>query len=373
MADASLKLFEAYQDDADGISAAAFLAFVAKYDLLDKRLTREDAQLIYTKVKLSNKKALSLERFQEALRQMAVKKKITLDELLNSSHTKDSEAEIFENERYRPGVGWSCKYLLGTDRKNFSDRPGKKCASKFTQLAQQLGINMVANWEIDRTWVRCDNDGWSYARDFKSFNWHLKKGRSKSKPKMLYFVRRRRWINSKPTASDNTQVRRVDEVLQQMQMLEDRFQEKQTLVEKQWEGQKKQRAFEIEAITKRKELIVGEMNNLKEEIVLMQQKKGTLNFDKSSDKKRRNSVKRSSPQVAGAADKNGEDDPEQKLDRAKDRNTELVSERDRLQAQLLMLKMNDAFPPKDDNIRFPVDGAAAAFIRIGELWVESIR
>jgi hypothetical protein len=365
MEDLGRKLFAGYQDTPAGISDVGFLDFATKCGLLDRKLTRDDAQLIFTKVKLSNKKALSFERFQEGLRQMAVKKTVCLEDFLKIADSKSSEAEIFENERYRPGVGWSGKYLLATDRKNFGDRVGKGGAAKFTQYAQQLGVKMVTDWEIDRTWVRCDNDGWSYARDFKSFNRHLKQGKSKSKPKMLYFVRRRKWVNG---TGDKTQVRRVDEVLQQMLMLEDRFLQKQKLAENYWESQKQQRTSEIETISKRKELVEKEMDSLKEEIVAMQQKKGTLKLEKDAK-----SLTRQPSLATLEAAQVQEDEPEVKLNKAKERNAELVGERDRLQAQLLTLMLHNTFPPKDDNICFPVDGAAAAFVRIGELWVESIR
>ena len=52
-----------------------FLEFATKCGLVDRKLTLEDAELIYTpEAKLSKKKALGFERFHEGLRQMAVHK-----------------------------------------------------------------------------------------------------------------------------------------------------------------------------------------------------------------------------------------------------------------------------------------------------------
>ena len=51
------------------------MEFATKCGLVDRKLTREDAELIYTpEAKLSKKKALGFERFHEGLRQMAVHK-----------------------------------------------------------------------------------------------------------------------------------------------------------------------------------------------------------------------------------------------------------------------------------------------------------
>jgi hypothetical protein len=55
---------------------------------------------------------------------------------------------------------------------------------------QGLGTRDAGRWEIDREWVKCDGDGWSYAGDFTKFEAHLQEERSKSKPKIMHFVRR---------------------------------------------------------------------------------------------------------------------------------------------------------------------------------------
>jgi hypothetical protein len=174
-------------------------------------------------VKIGSKNALGLERLAEAIRKMAVRKEVTYQELLELA-TASAEGkrhlgedstheplEMFENERYRPGIGWSSGYLLATERTIFSDRQvhmagrkvvcisscscrillqGRNGTSTFTEFAQKLGAEDAGGWQLDRGWMNVCNEGWQYANDFSKFEGHLKQGRSNCKAKTLHFVRR---------------------------------------------------------------------------------------------------------------------------------------------------------------------------------------
>ena len=108
-------IFASYRDHADGVTQSALHDFAAGCELLDRRLTRESLGLIFEKIRIGNKKALGEERLGEALRQIAIAKDVTYQELLQlvvgSEQWKRrlqgaKQDEIYENERYRPGVGW---------------------------------------------------------------------------------------------------------------------------------------------------------------------------------------------------------------------------------------------------------------------------
>merc|ERR1719197_1573137 len=64
----------AEKDGTRGMTANGLVKCVAKHGLLDKKTTANDVQLVYQATKLGNKTELSYERFQEALRKLAVKK-----------------------------------------------------------------------------------------------------------------------------------------------------------------------------------------------------------------------------------------------------------------------------------------------------------
>ena len=75
-------LFESLCDAATGMDNKTFVDFAENSKLTGKRLGRTEVDLIFSAVKLRNKRTLDFGRFQEGVRQMATKKGVTYQELL---------------------------------------------------------------------------------------------------------------------------------------------------------------------------------------------------------------------------------------------------------------------------------------------------
>jgi hypothetical protein len=77
-------VFQSYTKDSDGISEAALLEFAAKFNLIAGPLTKSEVSLIFSRTKLGKQKVLKIDRFQEAIRSMAVAKGITYQMLIET-------------------------------------------------------------------------------------------------------------------------------------------------------------------------------------------------------------------------------------------------------------------------------------------------
>nr|CCA17803.1 conserved hypothetical protein [Albugo laibachii Nc14] len=100
--------------------------------------------------------------------------------------------EIFENQRMSLFGKWGPNHLLPTDRARFSNRSGH-VELGFEQIRLPPHWVWTTPWKIDKRYTDCDDEGWSYATDFRRFNAHLARGKSSSK-RLGASVRRRRWI-----------------------------------------------------------------------------------------------------------------------------------------------------------------------------------
>jgi hypothetical protein len=70
------------RQEAAGLDNARLAKFAKDSGLLDRRLTRTDVDLIFTRVKLRGQRKLDFRGFKEAVRQMAMKKELTFQELV---------------------------------------------------------------------------------------------------------------------------------------------------------------------------------------------------------------------------------------------------------------------------------------------------
>ena len=68
--------------NADGMDQQGLCNFAIEADIIDKKLTLSEIQLLFARVKLGKRKTLSFDRFQEAVRKMAVTKGVTYQELI---------------------------------------------------------------------------------------------------------------------------------------------------------------------------------------------------------------------------------------------------------------------------------------------------
>ncbi|CCI42370.1 unnamed protein product [Albugo candida] len=100
--------------------------------------------------------------------------------------------EIFENQRMSLFGKWGPNHLLPTDRARFTNRSGH-VELGFEQIRLPPHWVWTTPWKIDKRYTDCDDEGWSYATDFRRFNAHLARGKSSSK-RLGASVRRRRWI-----------------------------------------------------------------------------------------------------------------------------------------------------------------------------------
>jgi hypothetical protein len=302
---------------------------------------------------------------------MAVKKQVTYQELLQLA--ADSEegkrnlgdegprqpVEMFENERYRPGIGWSGGYLLATERSTFSNRQGRLGAYTFNACAQKLSVEDSSGWQLDRHWMDVDDDGWQYANDFGKFEGHLKEGRSNSKPKTMHFVRRRRWIYGVMSTS-YAKERIVDEITQEMIMMEEKLRQSRRQEEVKWENTKPTRYETIKKITKAYKIAQIEQDKISAQF------KAYRKLEK----------KRGQKWVPANAKETVDAIPEARMEQ--DQKEALKARLEFLEQELVLLKArqlgkqidNMFSPTKHDNMRIPVEGAN---IRIGEVWVESIQ
>ncbi|KAH7316123.1 hypothetical protein KP509_21G079300 [Ceratopteris richardii] len=101
-------------------------------------------------------------------------------------------AEVFENERYEPLLGWgsTCPgHLMPTDPKRWSKDDYTWSSQDFPGAQLPTGLQRTENWIIDKTNLT-DKDGWLYASDFSSHDWSG--ASNEGAPDKA--VRRRRWI-----------------------------------------------------------------------------------------------------------------------------------------------------------------------------------
>jgi len=78
------KLFDMFRGSAAGLDSANFASFAVDCMLVDKAFSQTDATMIFSKVKLGKKTELSFDRFEEAVRQIAVAKNLTFNECIQN-------------------------------------------------------------------------------------------------------------------------------------------------------------------------------------------------------------------------------------------------------------------------------------------------
>jgi hypothetical protein len=91
-------LFNKYEDSSEmglpkGISSNGLTKFAQKSNLTDGKLTEKKCGLIFQATKLGKKQDLNKERYQEALRKMAMEKNITFGELVQQAMEAEAMAE----------------------------------------------------------------------------------------------------------------------------------------------------------------------------------------------------------------------------------------------------------------------------------------
>ena len=98
--------------------------------------------------------------------------------------------EIFENQRWYAGVGWTSTVLPAVDYPSWSTKTGNLSPDKDQIKLRQSHV-WTGSWHIDST---SSKEGWMYATDFtSSFHVHHHE---------LDFVRRRRWMRAYQLACD---------------------------------------------------------------------------------------------------------------------------------------------------------------------------
>lgn len=110
------------------------------------------------------------------------------------------EDEVWENQRWGPGIGWASITLGGAERCAFTDRLGR--GSFKSPKTPDGGVPMCQGWtsigdyRVDLSGVnkgRCDKDGFVYALDWHQLDTDLAKGKFVAQCSPKDFVRRRRW------------------------------------------------------------------------------------------------------------------------------------------------------------------------------------
>lgn len=120
------------------------------------------------------------------------------------------EDEIWENQRWNPAQGWSCKTLGTTERCAFTDRLGRGNYGRPNESGG--GMPIPANWtavgdyQIDSSGVtkgRCDKEGYVYSLDWPLLDSDLAKGRFIIHHGAKDFVRRRRWFRRRSPSANS--------------------------------------------------------------------------------------------------------------------------------------------------------------------------
>jgi len=80
-----LNFFKKYCQGDDGMSSGQLQSFAEESGLCDKKMSTGDVGLVFQSVKLGKKNTLNFDRFQEAIRKMAIQKEITYQEIINEA------------------------------------------------------------------------------------------------------------------------------------------------------------------------------------------------------------------------------------------------------------------------------------------------
>jgi len=116
------------------------------------------------------------------------------------------QEEVFENERYIPGLGWGAPSLYG-DPHRYSTRDFSKSAAKFPQCTLNAGWAWEdEEWRVDLDALAIgavDKEGWTYASvNFDNLNVDAPRPGSGT-PVVTDIVRRRRWYRRLVATADN--------------------------------------------------------------------------------------------------------------------------------------------------------------------------
>ena len=82
----ALVFFKKYCQGEDGMSSEQLQTFAEECGVCGgSRMTRKNVGMVFQAVKLGRKTTLNFDRFQEAIRRIAISKEITYQELINSA------------------------------------------------------------------------------------------------------------------------------------------------------------------------------------------------------------------------------------------------------------------------------------------------
>ncbi|KAJ3204182.1 peroxisome- protein [Dinochytrium kinnereticum] len=96
-------------------------------------------------------------------------------------------AELFENQRWWAGPGWT-PHMLKIERPSWSDDSGQVERSSKSDITDPAPgwIWTADEWELDLSWASTDSDGWVYT----DHNWMSPTGQAN----IFSLTRRRKWI-----------------------------------------------------------------------------------------------------------------------------------------------------------------------------------
>lgn len=123
------------------------------------------------------------------------------------------EDEVWENQRWAPGAGWTNKTLGKTERCAFTDRLGRGNLPSPENIPLEAGWRKVSGnnantgFDLDLSGVnraQCDGEGYTYSFDWPLLDAELAKGNLVVHHGNKDFVRRRRWYRVRESVTSSS-------------------------------------------------------------------------------------------------------------------------------------------------------------------------